>query len=125
MNSYNHYAFGSVMAWVYRYVAGIDTTASGPGFREIAIHPRLDARITHARGEYDSAYGPIVTDWNGTAAGPFTLAVTIPANTTAKVYLPLIRHAKVTESGKRLKGVKADESYVVEIGSGSYNFQVK
>jgi alpha-L-rhamnosidase len=25
MNSYNHYAFGSVMAWVYRRAAGIDT----------------------------------------------------------------------------------------------------
>lgn len=53
MNSYNHYAFGSVMAWVYRSVAGIDTDTIGPGYREVIIHPRLDARITYARGEYD------------------------------------------------------------------------
>ena len=35
MNSYNHYAFGSVVAWVYRYAAGIDTTPDSPGFKEI------------------------------------------------------------------------------------------
>src|SRR5207253_2567508 len=39
MNSYNHYAFGSVVAWVYRYVAGIDAAPDAPGFREIVIHP--------------------------------------------------------------------------------------
>jgi alpha-L-rhamnosidase len=125
MNSYNHYAFGSVMAWVYRYMVGIDTTASGPGFHEIVIHPRADARITKARGEYDSVYGRIVADWNGTPAGPFSLKVTIPANTTAKVYLPAVANAKVTEGGKAVKTVKDGASYVVEIGSGSYAFQVK
>ena len=44
MNSYNHYAFGSVMAWVYRSVAGIDTNAEGAGYREIVVHPVLDPR---------------------------------------------------------------------------------
>jgi alpha-L-rhamnosidase len=122
MNSYNHYAFGSVMAWVYRYVVGIDTTPSGPGFHEIVIHPRLDARITKARGEYDSAYGKIVTEWSGTAAGPFTLKVTIPANTTAKVYLP---DGKVTEDGKAVKTLKDGVSNEVDIGSGTHAFEVK
>ena len=42
MNSYNHYAFGSVIAWVYRYAAGIDTTPDSPGFKEIVVHPHLD-----------------------------------------------------------------------------------
>jgi alpha-L-rhamnosidase len=125
MNSYNHYAFGSVMAWVYRYVVGIDTAESGPGFHEIVIHPRLDARITKARGAYDSVYGKIVADWNGTADGPFALKVTIPANTTAKVYLPASARGTVTEGGKPVKTVKDGASYVVEIGSGSYAFEVK
>jgi len=125
MNSFNHYAFGSVMAWVYRYLVGIDTAPSGPGFQEIVIHPRLDGRIPKARGQYDSAYGKIVADWNGTPAGPFSLKVTIPANTTAKVYLPAIARRKVTEGGKAVKVVREGASYVVEIGSGSYAFQVK
>jgi alpha-L-rhamnosidase len=124
MNSYNHYAFGSVMAWVYRYLVGIDTSPSGPGFHQIVIHPRLDARMPKARGEYDSAYGKIVVDWNGVPGGPFSLVATIPANTSAKVYLPAGNGA-VTEGGKAVKAVRDGESYVVEIGSGSYAFQVK
>jgi alpha-L-rhamnosidase len=125
MNSYNHYAFGSVMAWVYRYVVGIDTAESGPGFHEIVIHPRLDARITKARGAYDSVYGKISVDWSGAADGPFALKVTIPANTTSKVYLPGGAGGAVTEGGKPVKATKDGASYVVEIGSGSYTFEVK
>ncbi len=124
MNSYNHYAFGSVMAWVYRYMLGIDTTSAGPGFHEMVIHPRLDGRITKARGTYDSAYGKVVTDWTGSAAGAFSLNVTIPANTTAKVYLPA-SGAQVMEGGKPVKAAKEAGSFVVEIGSGSYAFAVK
>ena len=66
MNSFNHYALGAVVAWIYRSVAGIDTDAMGPGFHEIVIRPLLDVLITHAHGKYDSVYGTITTDWNGT-----------------------------------------------------------
>jgi alpha-L-rhamnosidase len=105
-------------------VVGIDTTPTGPGFHEIVIHPRIDGRLTKARGTYDSAYGKIVADWNGTAAGPFSLTVTIPANTTAKVYLPG-GGLQLTEGGKPVKAVKEGANYVVEVGSGSYAFAVK
>jgi len=124
MNSFNHYAFGSVLAWVYRSVTGIDT-APGSGFHDIVIHPYLDARMTSARGRYASIYGAIATEWNGTSAGPFSLRVTIPANTRATVFLPDIPGAKVTESGKRIRLRPQDGSLVVQIGSGSYNFQVR
>jgi alpha-L-rhamnosidase len=125
MNSYNHYAFGSVIAWVYRYAAGIDTTPDSPGFKQIVIHPHLDARMTSARAEYESIYGKIVSDWKGTPAGPFSLQVTIPANTTARVFLPAITGARLTEDGNPVNAPAENGSYVVEIGSGSYNFEVK
>ena len=125
MNSYNHYAFGSVIAWVYRYAAGIDTTPDSPGFKEIVVHPHLDARMTSARAEYDSIYGKIISDWKGTPAGPFSLSVTIPPNTSAKVFLPAIAGAHVTEDGSPVEGQPEGGSYIVRIGSGSYNFEVK
>lgn len=125
MNSYNHYAFGSVMAWVYRYAAGIDATTDSPGFKQIVIHPHLDARMNAARLEYDSIYGRIVSDWKGSPAGPFSLNVTIPANTSAKVFLPAIAGAHVTEDGNPIEVQAENGSYVVEIGSGSYRFEVK
>ncbi len=125
MNSYNHYAFGSVIAWVYRYAAGIDTTPDSPGFKKIVIHPHLDARMTSARSEYESIYGKIVSDWKGTPAGPFSLNVTIPANTSARVFLPEIAGAHLTEDGNPVNAPAENGSYVVEIGSGSYDFEVK
>lgn len=125
MNSYNHYAFGSVMAWVYRCVTGIDTDLNGPGFHQILIHPRPSARLTSARGEYDSVYGKIKTDWSGTPSGPFSLKVTIPANTTAKVYLPGISGTEIIENGKPVTASAEAGERVVEIGSGSYSFQLR
>jgi len=125
MNSYNHYAFGSVVAWVYRYAAGIDTAPDAPGFKRIVIHPHLDSRLTSARAEYDSVYGKIISEWTAPTAGPFTLKVTIPANTSAKVFLPAIRGAHITESGKPIAAHQENGSNVIEVGSGSYSFEEK
>ena len=125
MNSYNHYAFGSVVAWVYRYVAGIDTTPDGPGFKEIVIYPHLDARMPSARAEYQSVYGKISSEWSAAANGPFTLRVTVPPNTKATVFLPLIPGRRVTESDNPVEGRAQGSSYVVRVGSGIYNFEVK
>jgi hypothetical protein len=51
--------------------------------------------------------------------------VSIPANTTAQVFLPAIPNARVTEGGKRVRFRNKAASYVVRIGSGSYDFEVK
>ena len=45
MNSYNHYAFGSVMAWVFRRAAGIDTDPSGSGFHHLTIQPQFNPAL--------------------------------------------------------------------------------
>jgi alpha-L-rhamnosidase len=124
MNSYNHYAFGSVVAWVYRYVAGIDTALDAPGFHNIVIHPRPDATMPHASGEYESVYGKISTDWSSSSSS-FSLKVTIPANTSATIYLPAIPNSRVTEEGSTVEPRQKSDSYVVEVGSGSYDFKVE
>ena len=116
MNSYNHYAFGSVMAWVYRRVSGIDTDGSQPGFHHIVIAPQTEARLPHARTEYDSPYGTIVTDWTRSSDGKFRLSVSIPPNTTATVHLP---KGKAT-----MDGVPLPEQ-TVEVGSGTTGFNVR
>jgi alpha-L-rhamnosidase len=125
MNSYNHYAFGSVMAWVYRYVAGIDSTSISPAFKEIIIHPHPDRRMTSARAEYDSIYGKITTDWTRTPNHSFSLKVMIPANTSASVFLPAIPGRHVTQDGEAVDVQREKDSYIVKIGSGSYHFEVK
>jgi alpha-L-rhamnosidase len=92
MNSYNHYAFGSVMAWVYRRAAGIDTDPTGPGYRHLTIQPHFDPSLPKLHVEYDSAYGTILSDWQQTT---HTFTITIPANTTAEVTLPNGHRAEI------------------------------
>jgi alpha-L-rhamnosidase len=102
MNSYNHYAFGSVMAWVYRRAAGIDTNPTGPGFHDLAIHPHFDPTLPRLHVEYDSAYGTVVSDWQESR---HRFTITIPANTTATVTLPKNRTERIG-SGRHVYSIK-------------------
>lgn len=125
MNSYNHYAFGSVVAWVYRYVVGIDTSLQAPGFKKILIRPHTDSRLTSARGEYNSIYGKISTEWSTTSEGHFQLRVTIPSNTKADIFLPATSGASAFEDGKKLNPEIRDGAFVIPLGSGTYQFEVR
>ncbi|RSL15942.1 alpha-L-rhamnosidase [Edaphobacter aggregans] len=124
MNSYNHYAFGSVMAWVYRRVAGIDTDAAGAGFHHLVIRPHIDASLGNVHAEYDSAYGLVTTDWTRGADGGLQLNVHTPANTTATVYVPGAASSTVTQDGQALNARREGDAFVTSIGSGTYKFAV-
>ena len=130
MNSFNHYSLGSVGQWLYQDVAGIDTDPNAPGFAQILIHPHPGPGLTQARAVYDSIRGPIACAWHTGGAG-LTLDVTIPANTTATVFVPAPAGADVTEGGvpaARALGVysarRVGDQVVVSVGSGVYHFQV-
>ncbi len=86
MNSFNHYAYGAVADWMYRYAAGVDTMPSDPGFHTVVLHPVFDERLGHIAFDYDSVFGTIHSDWTVTGAMA-AWHVTIPANTTG--WLPL------------------------------------
>lgn len=92
MNSYNHYAFGSVMTWVYQRAAGIDTDDTGPGFHHLTIHPHFDPALPWLHVEYDSPYGMVISDWKQV---DHRFTITIPGNTTATVILPMNTTANI------------------------------
>lgn len=128
MNSFNHYSLGSCGKWLFESVAGIAREPGTPGFERIVIRPRRTSALTSASGKYRSFRGDIVSSWTR-KDGAFTLSVTIPANTTATVFVPAAEGDVVTESGGALDaaaGVKLvrrdSDAAVVEIGSGSYTF---
>ncbi len=87
MNSYNHYAYGAVAEWLYRYAAGIDESAEDPGFHRILLHPQFDATLGEARATYDSSYGPITSNWK-VDGNTIKWDVVIPPNTSGLLYLP-------------------------------------
>ena len=128
MNSFNHYSFGAVDQWMHATIGGIDTDPAHPGFKRIVIHPRQGGGLTHARDTYNSIRGEILSVWT-TESGRFELNVTVPANTTAEVWVPANDADHVTEGGKAVAsadGVRflrqEDGCAVFEVGSGAYRF---
>jgi alpha-L-rhamnosidase len=120
MNSYNHYAYGAVVGYLYRRLAGI--APATPGFRKIAIRPIFDPRIGRVHAEYQSCLGQISSDVRGDSEGLSRLMLEIPANATAEVHLP--RRRKWHEAGKPLAGARqAGTDLLVEVGSGIYDFR--
>lgn len=63
MNSYNHYAYGSVMAWVYSFAAGIRSCEEHPGFEEAVIAPHPDRRLGFLNVSLETGHGRIVSSW--------------------------------------------------------------
>ena len=80
--------------------------------------------MPHASGEYESVYGKISTDWSSSSTS-FSLKVAVPANTSATIYLPAIPNSRITEGGSIVEPRQESGSYVVEIGSGLYDFKVE
>ena len=63
MNSFNHYAYGAVLGWMYRSIAGIAADSSAPGFKRIVMAPNPDRRLGYVKAEYRSAAGLIKSAW--------------------------------------------------------------
>ena len=124
--SRNHIMFGDVSAWFYKALAGIQPDPQAPGFKHFFITPQVVGDLTAARGAYDSIRGRIVSDWQ-VVNGEFILDLTIPANTTATVSLPIA--GNVLEGGQPasqtggVKDLRAEGGRsVMEVAAGSYRF---
>jgi alpha-L-rhamnosidase len=131
MNSYNHYAYGAVAEWLYRYAAGIDESAEDPGFHRILLHPQFDATLGEAKATYDSSYGPITSNWK-VDGNTIKWDVVIPPNTTGLLYLPGGFSARILEGGKDIRqsaGVsfvlRDSRNAIYEAGAGSYTFTIE
>jgi alpha-L-rhamnosidase len=129
MNSFNHYAYGAIGDWLYRVAAGLQEAA--PGYREIMVKPHLGGGFTHIEAELMTPYGKAASAWK-IENGQLSMNVTIPANSTATIYLPAKSADQIMESGKVLSAIKEitvtgkEEGYVVvKVGSGDYLFAIR
>lgn len=118
MNSFNHYAYGSVGEWMYTNIAGI--SAVRPGYRAIVIRPRPGGEVTSARATFASVYGPISTQWQQRSGG-FVLTCTVPPNTTAEVWIPADAPDAVAHTHATFLR-EEDGSVVYRVGSGNHRF---
>ncbi len=132
MNSFNHYAYGSVVEWMYRYMAGIEPGT--PGFGTVILQPRVDTRtaeelpdgqkrMTYAKASYKSGAGLIESEWH--SENGFTYKCTVPV--TAELRLPIFGE-KLTvngvEHGFDEYEIK-DGCAIIGLAPGEYVFEEK
>jgi alpha-L-rhamnosidase len=123
----NHIMFGEVSAWFYKGLGGIFPDEEKPGFKNVILKPHFVKGLDHFSATHDGPYGTIVSSWekNGKKV---QYKVTIPANSTATLYLESM---KVLESGKELSENKLlrvekidGQGIMIEIESGEYQFLI-
>ncbi|RYU93602.1 alpha-L-rhamnosidase [Emticicia agri] len=133
MNSFNHYSFGAVAAWMYNYSLGIQRSPDMAGFKQFVLKPTPDPdkKMTWAKGHYDSIYGRINSEWK-TESGKWTYKTTIPANTTATLYLHASALTQIKEAGKALSqssgisGISHENGTAkMTLSSGNYVFEIR
>jgi alpha-L-rhamnosidase len=127
MNSFNHYAFGSVAAWMHEHLAGL--SPAEPGYRRVLIRPRPAAGFTSARASHVSLYGRHAVAWeaDGMRLG---IRLEIPPNTSGDVVLP-VDASEVTIDGRPVspdergsdRGGNAVAEALFVLGSGEHRIQ--
>ncbi|MGI6039485.1 MAG: family 78 glycoside hydrolase catalytic domain [Eubacteriales bacterium] len=126
MNSLNHYAYGSVVEWMYRNMCGLQPCEDAPGFRRVLIKPEPDKRFRYAKAEYLSASGLYRSAWQISDSGELIFDVTVPFNAEAELILPnaIASNIKGAEGLVVEQIVEQDVNYSVRIHllAGSYTF---
>ena len=133
MNSFNHYAYGAVAAWMFDSMAGINTSTehSGVGFKRIILAPQPDSRLA-VKASYESVYGVIKAEsiYEDTL---WTYNCSLPANTTGEIRIPAagadycvvngkaVSDLTLEADGLTFKGVE-NGVLVFEAVSGSFSF---
>ncbi len=129
MNSGNHMMLvGDLLTWCFEDLAGIRPAA--PAYKELWMAPTFEVDgLERIDASYESPYGAIRSAWRREGTW-IEWEVTLPANTSARLRLPVADASAVTEGGvkiARAKGValeKADSlGTVIRIGSGHYSLR--
>ena len=88
MNSFNHYAYGSVYDFIFGAIAGITNADGAAGYERVRICPLADRRFG------DHLFASLKTK-NGTLSSAYYFEqervryeFEIPKNTTAEIVLP-------------------------------------
>ncbi len=120
-----HSCFPYIGGWFYRGLAGIQWDPESPGFKNIILRPAIVNSVNWVKCSFESPYGKIDSNWE-IEDSQFQWSVTIPANTSATVYVPgqNLRLDGIDASGiKDLKILRLEKDLtVIQIESGDYLF---
>ncbi len=138
--SMNHIMFGEINAWYYKALGGIFPDEAQPGFKNVILKPNFVPGLDHFEASHEGPYGTILSSWKKKRKN-VEYRVSIPANATATIELPLLDLEKTTvlegdtkiwDDNRFMRGVggiydvrKEDDRLVIKAGSGKYHFRVK
>lgn len=88
MNSLNHYAYGSILEWMWRHAAGIAPDVKCPGFRKAHITPKLSEKLGFLDAVLPTAAGTYESHWKFLGKDEVELQFVIPFGCTAEITLP-------------------------------------
>jgi len=128
-SSFNHYAFGCVGEWVWKYVVGINPDESNPGFANTIFTPTTGGDLSSASGWFNSIHGIISSAWlvSGTTN---SYTVVVPANTTGLISIPSVDIAHIAEGSTAVTNATGvsyrgftNGAALLDLGSGTFNFK--
>ena len=120
MNSMNHYAYGSIVEWMFRHVAGIRQANGGIGFKKALIAPTYNWDLKHVKASYDSPAGRYAVEWAIKGEDAIQLSVTVPFDCEAELHLADLNPETLLQQGARRALVHADG--VCHLQAGTYRF---
>ena len=109
MNSLNHYSYGSVMEYVYRDLAGIQSLT--PGFTRVRFAPQPTWRVQEVKAAYDSASGVYASHWHINEDGTLTVRFEVPFGCSAQAVLPGSGETVELEAGVFEKTYRPERDY--------------
>ncbi|MEF2072650.1 family 78 glycoside hydrolase catalytic domain [Consotaella aegiceratis] len=125
MNSFNHYAYGSVGEWLWARVAGIDWSEDDPGFRTIRFRPLFDDRIGFCKAGYRAPTGLVESEWT-IATDHVDWRIVVPPNCRGVIELAAAPDA-VLRDGEPLddrESQGADGTTRLSVSSGDHRFRI-
>ena len=99
MLSFNHYAYGAVIDWVYRHVAGLAPDIARPGYRRVILAPKPSVDIDWARASVETTFGTVSTSWRLDGRDRLTVEIALPFGTTGLFRAPATAATSVTLNG--------------------------
>jgi alpha-L-rhamnosidase len=124
MNSFNHYAYGSIVEWMYRDMCGLNPSSGDDmvtGFRCARIAPKPDKSLQWARASYHSAAGLYETGWRIGEEGKLSFEFTIPFDAEAQVILPDAILGEISINGHNSsKGFQHGSDLIMQLDAGHY-----
>ena len=85
MNSFNHYAYGSVADWMYGVAAGIQVCEDAPGYEKVCIVPHTTDKLEWFEASVETRHGLVSSRWSKTVEGGWRYDIITPVQTEIRI----------------------------------------